>query len=102
LGYSDHLAQTINVNRSERGPVESKKRQFTKESIDEFNYLLQKESWQECFLNLDVNTSFNAFIDMIFYHCNITFSLKTVYRSNIEKNKWTTQGTRNFYKRMRV
>jgi hypothetical protein len=43
LGYSDHLAQitNINVNRSKRGPVKSKKRQFTKEGIDKFNYLLR-------------------------------------------------------------
>jgi hypothetical protein len=48
--YSDHMAQiiNININRSKRGPVKSRKRQFTTESIDEFNYLLQKESWQEC------------------------------------------------------
>jgi hypothetical protein len=48
MGYSDHLAQTINmkVNRSKIGSVKSRKRQFTEESIDEFNYLLQKELWQ--------------------------------------------------------
>jgi hypothetical protein len=40
LGYSDHLPQIINisVNGSKTGPVKSRKRQFTKESIDEFNY----------------------------------------------------------------
>jgi hypothetical protein len=53
LGYSDDLAQIIkiNVNRSTREHVKSRKSQFTKGSIDKFNYLLQKESWQECFLN---------------------------------------------------
>jgi hypothetical protein len=35
----------ININRPKRGPVKSRKRQFTRESTDEFNYLLQKESW---------------------------------------------------------
>jgi hypothetical protein len=89
LGYSDHLAQiiNINVNRSKRGTVKIRKRQFSKESIDEFTYLLQKETWQKCFLNLDVNTSFNAFMDLIFYYYNIVFTLKTVSRSNIEKKK---------------
>jgi hypothetical protein len=49
LGYLDHLAQilNINVNRPDGGPIKIRKRQFTKESINEFNYLLQKESWQE-------------------------------------------------------
>jgi hypothetical protein len=89
LGCSDHLAQiiNINVNRSKKGPVKSRKRQFTKECIDEFNYLLQKEPWEECLLNLDVNTSFNAFMDSILYHYNIAFPLRTVYRSNTEKKR---------------
>lgn len=48
LGYSYHLAQIININlnRSQRGTIKSRKRQFTKESSDEFNYLLQKESFR--------------------------------------------------------
>jgi hypothetical protein len=42
LGYSDRLAQiiNINVNRSNREPIKSKKRQFTKGSVGEFNYPL--------------------------------------------------------------
>jgi hypothetical protein len=40
LGYSDHLAQiiNINVNRSKRGPVKSRKRLFTKESTSLVTY----------------------------------------------------------------
>jgi hypothetical protein len=50
-GYLYRLAQilNINVNRPDRGPVKIRKRQFTKESIHEFYYLLQKELWQESF-----------------------------------------------------
>jgi hypothetical protein len=86
----DHLAQilNINVNRPDRRPVKSRKRQFTKESINEFNYLLQKASWQKSLSNYDINTSFNALMDTILYHYNTTFSLKTV--CNIRKNKWLT------------
>jgi hypothetical protein len=51
-----------------------------------FNYLLQKESWQESFLRLDLNISFNAFMDMILHHSNTVFPLKTVYMSKIRKN----------------
>jgi hypothetical protein len=32
----------VNVNRSKRGPIKSRKRQFTKESVDDFNYLSEK------------------------------------------------------------
>jgi hypothetical protein len=78
----------------------SRKRQFTEESIHVFNYLLQKESWQS-FLSSDVNTSFDAFMDMILHHYNTAFSLKTAYMSKI-KNKWITQGIRNSCKRMKL
>jgi hypothetical protein len=56
LGNSDQILK-INVNRSERGPQMCWKRQFTKEGILEFNYLLQKESWQESFSNSDANAA---------------------------------------------
>jgi hypothetical protein len=41
-------------------------------------------------------------MDSILYHYNIAFTLKTIYRSNIEKNKRITQGKRNSHKRLRV
>jgi hypothetical protein len=101
LGYSDHLVQilNINVNRKNR-TVKIKKRQFTITSTDEFNYLLQRELWQVSLSNSDVNTSFNAFMDMTLYHCNTTFPLNIFYRSNMKKNKWITQGIHNSCKRI--
>jgi hypothetical protein len=80
-GYSNNLAQIININVNRpknKEPLKSTEIQFTKESIDEVNHLLQKDSWQECFLNLDVNTSFNVFVDLILYQYNIAFPLETV------------------------
>jgi glycyl-tRNA synthetase beta subunit len=41
-------------------------------------------------------------MDLILYHYNIAFLLKTVCRSNIEKSKWITKGISNSCKRMRV
>jgi hypothetical protein len=45
LRYKGHLGKTldINVDRDKRGPVKARKRQFTKENIEEFKYLLQNE-----------------------------------------------------------
>jgi hypothetical protein len=37
------------------------------------------------FFKFRQNTSSNAFMDMILYHYNTTFTLKTVYRSNMRK-----------------
>jgi hypothetical protein len=51
LSYSDHLAQMLNINadRPKRGPVKIRKRQLTKENIDEFNYLLKKNHGRRVF-----------------------------------------------------
>jgi hypothetical protein len=69
LGYEIHLAQTnINVNAPKGEAMKIMKRQFTKERTDEFNYALQKESWQNSLSNLHAHTSFNAFIGSILYH----------------------------------
>jgi hypothetical protein len=46
-----------------------------KDSIGEFNYLLQKESWQESLSHSDVNASFDAFMVTSFYH-NTAFALE--------------------------
>jgi hypothetical protein len=55
----------------------------------------KKNHGRSVVLNLDVNTSFNAFMDLIYYYYNIAFPLKIVYRSNIEKNNWITKGIHN-------
>ena len=73
----------------------SREGQFTKEGVQEFNYLLQKELWQESFSNSDASASFNDFMDMILYYFNIAFPKKTVYMKMTRKNKWITQGIRN-------
>jgi hypothetical protein len=74
----------------------------SKESIDDFNYLLQKKSWHESLSNSDVNTSFISFMDTILYHYNTTLLLKAVYGTSMRKNKRTTLGKRNSSERMRL
>jgi hypothetical protein len=103
LGYSDHQAQIlhINVENLKKGPVRIKERQFTEESIEEFNYLLSKESWQELWLNTEVNTKFNIFMDSILYYYNIAFPLKSSYLKESSKNRWITKGIQISSTRMR-
>jgi hypothetical protein len=86
LGYSDHLAQMLklHVNSPNRGPIKIRKREYTKGNI-EYNYLLQKELWQESLSISDVNSCFNAFMDTILYHFNTVFPLKTFRSSNVRK-----------------
>ena len=61
------------------------KKPFTKEIIEEFKYLLHKESWQEVFLNSETNTKFNMFMDTIVYYFNKAFLLQ------IKLSEWTRQ-----------
>jgi hypothetical protein len=67
LGYSDHLAQMLKLDADspKRGPIKIRKSQYTKGNIEEFNYLLQKELWQESLSISDVNSCFKAFMDTI-------------------------------------
>jgi hypothetical protein len=44
--------------------------------------------------------NFNAFMDIILYHYNTAFSLKTVSMSDIMKNKWINQAVPNSCKIM--
>jgi hypothetical protein len=53
LGYFDHKAQILQLN-VKMVVIKCKKiksRQYSKESVVEFKYLLNKESWQEVFQN---------------------------------------------------
>jgi hypothetical protein len=56
-----------------------------KESTVDFNYLLQKDSWQECPSNSDVNINFHVFMDTILNHYITEFPLKPFQGSNREK-----------------
>ena len=94
LGYSDHLAQTVyvRVDKPILGPTAIKKRQFTDNTVQEFIYLLEEESWDEDLLLVGVNIAFNAFVIMFMYYFNPVFPIKTSYLNNNSKNKWLTKG----------
>ena len=67
MGFSHHHAQILCIHsENPKGRlVTKKKRQFTEEIIEEFKYLLHKESWQAVFVNSETNTKFNVFVDTI-------------------------------------
>jgi hypothetical protein len=80
LGFSDHHAQLVRVDTGKRNwsTKTSIRRQFTYNSIAEFNHLPSREVWNEVYNCLDVNSSLEAFLDS-FLHCfNIAVPLKRV------------------------
>jgi hypothetical protein len=62
----------INDENPKSGLLKVRKRQFSEEMIEEFKYL--GTSWQDALLNSEINVRFNAFMDMVRYCLNISFS----------------------------
>jgi hypothetical protein len=76
LGLSDHYAQvlTLCIKALVSKLLKVRKRIFDEGSIDELKYNLNKELWEEVFVEPDVNGKFNVFMDICYY---FVFSFKT-------------------------
>ena len=62
------------------------------ENIEEFQYLLQKEKWDEVSASSEPNTSFNIFMDTFCYYFNTAFPIKATYVKESIVNKWIIKG----------
>jgi hypothetical protein len=71
IGYSDHFAQIMNivVNSLSSLPEFTKKRIFSKRSIDLFNSLLTNEVWEDVYHQTDVNRAYSLFLDKYEMYC---------------------------------
>jgi hypothetical protein len=74
------------------------KREF--ENIKEFQYLLNKETWQEMFLECEENVEFNAFMYAFLCYFDIAFLLKLVNVRELPRNSWITKGIKICSKEM--
>jgi len=94
LGYSDHLAQLLYTKSKNllNGPITTYKRFFTDKNVEELQYLLQKENWDEVSPSNKPNISFNIFMDTFCYCFNIVFPIKVTYVTESIVNKWITKG----------
>ena len=65
LAYSDHLAQLLYIKTKNpiENPITRYKRLFTEKNIEEFQYSLHKENWNELTTLGEPNNSFNIFMD---------------------------------------
>jgi len=59
LGYSDHSAQLLYTKTKNpiEGPISRYKRLFAEKNIEEFQYSLHKENWNEVTASDEPNTS---------------------------------------------
>jgi hypothetical protein len=78
LGLSDHYAQilTILILDFSNIPYRIKKRQFCEANVQEFLYLLNQVTWQEVYIESDVNAKFNTFMDVFFIVIILHFQFK--------------------------
>ena len=69
LGYSDHKVQTLqlNVKTIVRKCKKIKSRKYSEKSKEEFECLLNKESWHELFQTSEVNCALQVFMDISGY-----------------------------------
>jgi hypothetical protein len=77
------------------------KRHFGEDNISEFKCLLNTVSWQEVFLETEVNAKFKVFMGSVLYYFNIGFPLKFRHRKKPSSNGWITQGIKMSCKRIR-
>ena len=104
LGISDHQAQVLAVlgKTHTNGKRRELKRHFGDENIREFQYLLEKETWQEVFLETEVNAKYNAFMKSVLHPFNIAFPLEVRHRKKPQRNRWITQGIQMASQKMRL
>jgi hypothetical protein len=103
LGTSDHQAQVLSVLSKTHTRVYSRvlKRRFGVD-IREFQYLLEKKTWQEVFLETEVNAKFKVFMNLVVHLFDSAFPLEFRHRKKPLRNGWITQGIKISSKKMRV
>jgi len=74
------------------GPITKYKRHFTVKNIEQFQYSLHKENWNDVTKSDEPNISFNIFMDTFRYYFNTAFPLKITHINNSAKNTWITKG----------
>jgi hypothetical protein len=82
-------------------PHRIKSRLFREDNIWEFFYLLTEVTWQQVYVESDVNAKFEVFIYIFLYYNDTAFAIKTVYWRESVRRNCITQGMKVSSKRMR-
>jgi hypothetical protein len=68
------------------------RRQFTHNSVAEFNHLLSKEVWNDVYNCSDINFSLETFLDTFLPCFKIAFPLKKVNLLERPNKRWISKG----------
>jgi len=103
LGISDHQAQVLSVSHKTPTSVIKRvlERHFRDDNIREFQYLLEKETWQEVFRETEVNAKFKPFMNIVLHIFDIAFPLKFRHIKKPQRNGWITKDIKISSKKMR-
>jgi len=103
LGYSDHMAQVLKlpIKRMLHRWNIIASRKYSDKNVEEFKYMLSKETWQEVYLTSDVDSALQIFRDNFDYYFNTAFPYKLHKHKNTQDNNWITKGLKNSGKRLR-
>ena len=103
LGLSDHQAQMLPVLNTTQNRTNQRtlKRLFSDNNISEFKYLLSKETWQEVFIETEVNAKYEVFMNSFMHSFDIAFPLKLVHEKRQLVNGWITQGIKKSSKKIK-
>jgi hypothetical protein len=102
LGMSDHYAQILSIPIKTRITRSYKvfERQLNEENMQEFLHLLQQESWQDIYREVDANTKFNKFLDNFINYYNIAFPISLIPKREAIRKHWIMKGIKNSSRRM--
>jgi hypothetical protein len=97
LGMSDHYAQILSIPIKTHSIRSYKvfERELNEENMQEFLYLLQQESWQDVYREVDANTKFNKFLDNFIHYYDIAFPIRLIPKREAIRKHWITQGIKN-------
>ena len=95
-----HKLYLFQYQNSGRYHIELKKKQFSEANVQEFLHLLNQVTWQEVYVESNVNVKFSTLMDAFLLCYNSAVPIKTVHMRDTIKNKWIAQGIKISSKRM--
>ncbi|PNF21509.1 hypothetical protein B7P43_G13548 [Cryptotermes secundus] len=95
-GLSDHDAQLLLLNNFTSQVLKGQyyfKRQINRMNIENFNFKLSYETWDDVFTDGDVDNMFNSFLNTYLRVFNGSFPLRKIFH-NYDNKVWLTAGIR--------
>jgi hypothetical protein len=72
-------------------------RKYSDKNVEEFMYMLSKETWQEVYLASDVDSVLQIFRDNFDYYFNTAFPYKLHKHKNTQDNNLITKGLKKLW-----